>query len=104
MVLHKRYSIAGNEGKATERSPLDKFMQWIITQSKSFTRKGIRNISRFLWSYIYLVLTSQAQVRSVKLGNFTSVVDAQQVYTVTFKGTDQWKLFYYIWYWYASKS
>ena len=104
MVLHKRYSIAGNEGKATERSPLDKLMQWIITQSKSFTRKGIRNISRFLWSYIYLVLTSQAQVRSVKLGNFTSVVDAQQVYTVTFKGTDQWKLFYYIWYWYASKS
>ena len=48
LVLHKRYSIAGNEGKATERSPLDKLMQWIITQSKSFTRKGIRNIGRFL--------------------------------------------------------
>ena len=104
MVLHKGYSIAGNEGKATESYPLDNLMQWIITQSKSFTRKAIRNISRFLWSYIYLLLTSQAQARSVKLGNFASAVDAQQVFTVTFKGTDQWKLFYYIWYWYASKS
>ena len=46
--LHKGYSIAGNEGKATERCPLDNLMQWIITQSKSFTRKAIRNISRFL--------------------------------------------------------
>ena len=34
------YGIFGHEVKATERSPPDNLTQWIITQSKGFTRKG----------------------------------------------------------------
>ena len=38
------YSIFGHEVKASKRSPPDNLMLWIITQSKGFTRKGIKKI------------------------------------------------------------
>ena len=53
------YAIFGHEVKATERSPPDNLIQWIITQSKRFTKKGIEQISRSVRVYVYLVLTSQ---------------------------------------------
>ena len=56
-----------------------------MTQSKGFTRKGIEKISRSVGAYLYLVLTSQVQVRSSIVGNSVPVVDAQQVFTSTFK-------------------
>ena len=42
------YGIFGHEVKATERSPPENLTQWIITQSKGFTRKGIEKISKSL--------------------------------------------------------
>ena len=36
------YGIFEHEVKATERSPPDNITQWIITQSKDFTKKGIK--------------------------------------------------------------
>ena len=58
------YAIFGHEVKATERSPPENLTRWIITQSKGFTKKGIEKISRSVRAYVYLVLTSQIQVRS----------------------------------------
>ena len=53
------YAIFGHEIKAIERSPPDNLTRWIITQSNSFTKKGIEKISRSMRAYVYLVLTSQ---------------------------------------------
>ena len=36
------YDIFGHEVKATKRSPPDNLMQWIITQSKGFTKKVLK--------------------------------------------------------------
>ena len=79
------YVIFGHEVKITERSPPDNLTQWIITQSKGFTRKGIEQISRSVRAYIYLVLTSQVQARSNIVGNSAPAVDAQKVFEITFK-------------------
>ena len=56
-----------------------------MTQSKGFTRKEIEKISRPVMAYVYLVLTSQVQVRSGIVGNSAPAVDAQQVFKSTFK-------------------
>ena len=79
------YGIFGHEVKATERSPPDNLTQWIITQSKGFTRKGNEKISRSVMAYLYLVLSSQVQARSTIVGNLASAVDAQQFFKDTFK-------------------
>ena len=42
-------------------------------------------VRRFVWTYVYLVLTSQVQARSSIMGNSAPVVDAQQVFKSTFK-------------------
>ena len=79
------YGTFGNGGKATQRSPPDNLTQWIIIQSKGFTRESIGKISRSLRAYAYLVLTSQVQARSSIVGNSASAVDAQEVFKSTFK-------------------
>ena len=79
------YAIFGHDVKATERSPPDNLTQWIITQSKGFTRNGIEQISRSVRVYVYLLLTSQAQARSSIVGNSAPAVDAQKVFKSTFK-------------------
>ena len=43
------YGIFGHEVKATERSPPDNHIRWIILWSKGFTRKGIENMHAGLW-------------------------------------------------------
>ena len=58
------YGIFGHKVKATERSPPDNLTRWMITRSKVVTRKGIERVSRSVRAYVYLVLTSQVQVRS----------------------------------------
>ena len=60
------YGIFGHEVKATERSPPDNLTRWIITN-------------------VYLVLTSQVQARSSIVGNSAPAVDAQKVFKSTFK-------------------
>ena len=79
------YAIFGHEVKATERSPPDKLTQWIIIQSKSFTKKGIKKISRSVRAYVYVVLTSQVQARSSIAGNSAPAMDAQQAHEGMFK-------------------
>ena len=79
------YGIFGHEVKATERSPPDNLTRWIITRSEGFTRKGIAKISRSVREYVYSVLTSQVQVRSIIVGNSAPAVDAQQIFESTFK-------------------
>ena len=41
------YANFGHEVKATERYPPDNLTQWIITQPRGFTRKGIEQISKY---------------------------------------------------------
>ena len=79
------YGIFGHGVKATKRSPPDNHMRWIITRSKCFTRKEIGKISRSVKAYVYLVLTSQVQVRSSIVGNSAPAVDAQELFKSTFK-------------------
>ena len=79
------YAIFRHEVKATERSPPDNLTQWIITQSKGFTKKGIEKLSRSVRTYVYLVLTSQVQARSRVVGNSVPAMDAQKVFQSTFK-------------------
>ena len=64
---------------------LNALTRWIITQSKGFTRRGIKKIIRSVRAYIYLVLTSQVQARSNIVGNSVPAVDVQQVFKSTFK-------------------
>ena len=79
------HAIFGHEVKATERSPPDNLTRRIITQSKGFTRKSVEQISRSVRAYVYLVLTSQVQTRSARVGNSAPAVDAQQHFKDTFK-------------------
>ena len=79
------YDIFGDEVKATERSPPDNLTQWIITQSKGFTKKGIEKIGRSLRVYVCLVLSSQVQARLSIVGNSVPAVDAQNLFMNTFK-------------------
>ena len=58
-----------------ERSPPDNLKQWIITQSKGFTKKGIEKISRSV----------RVQARSCIVGNSSPGVEAQQVLNGMFK-------------------
>ena len=74
------YAIFGHEVKATEKSPQGNLTRWIITQSKGFKRKGIKQISRSVRAYAYLFLTSQVQARSSIVGNSAPAVDAQKVF------------------------
>ena len=79
------YAIFGHEVKATERSPPDNLTWCIIAQSKSFTKKGIKKITRSVRPYVYLVLTSQAQARSSIVGSSAPAMDAQKVFNSTLK-------------------
>ena len=84
MLYTIKYSNFGDERKAIQRPPSDNFTLWIITHSKSVTRKGKGNVSRSVWEYIYLVFTSQVQARSIIVGNSVSAVEVQQVFKSTF--------------------
>ena len=77
--------IFNHEVKATERSPPDNLTQWIITQCKAFTRKGMEQINRSVRAYVYLGLTSQVQARSRIFGISVPELDAQKVFKSTFK-------------------
>ena len=63
--------------------PPNNLKRCMITRSNGFTRKGIRKVSRSVWPYVYLVLTSQVQARSTLVGSSKSAVHAQQVSKIT---------------------
>ena len=77
------YAIFGHEVKATRKSLSDNLTQWIMTQSKGFTKNGIEKISRSAMVYVYLVLSSQVKARSTIAGNSALPVDTQKVFKVT---------------------
>ena len=79
-----RYAVFGHGVKATERPLPDNLTQWIITQSKGFTKNSIEKTSRAVLVYIYLVVSSQFKTRSTVAGNSASAVDAQKVFKDTF--------------------
>ena len=74
-----KYSVFNGGGKFLERSLSGNLTGWMFTQSKGLTRKGVEEARKSMRAYVYLVLTSQVQVRSSIVGNAASVVDAQQV-------------------------
>ena len=71
--------------KVTERSPPGNLTRWIITESKGFTKNGIEQRRKSVRAYVYLVLTSQVQIRSSIVGTSAPAVDAQKVFKSTFK-------------------
>ena len=79
------YGTFSHKVNATERSPPENLTGWIIKQSRGFTKKVIKKISRSMRAYVYLVLTSQVQARSNIVGNSAPAVNAQQVFKSTFK-------------------
>ena len=80
-----KYGIFGDGGKTTKRSPPDDLTRWIITQSKSFTRKGIAKVTKSVRAYVYIVFSSQVQARSSVVGDSAPAVDTQQVFKDMFK-------------------
>lgn len=68
----------------TKVTTIYNLIRWIIIQSRGCVRKSIGKVNRFLWEYAYLVLTSQVQPRSIKIGNSVSAVNAQQFFKSTF--------------------
>ena len=44
----------------------------------------IRKHTVYIWTYIYLFLTSQVQARLSIVGNLASNIDAQQIFNSTF--------------------
>ena len=81
----RKYAHFGSAGKATSRSPSpDKLTRRFITQSKSFTRKGIGKVNRSGQAYFYLVLSSQVQTRLSIASYSASPADAQQVFKTRF--------------------
>ena len=60
------YSVFGDGGKATRRSPTGNLIRLIISQSKGFMREEINKISNSVRAYIYLILTSQVQARLIR--------------------------------------
>ena len=79
------YGTFSHKVNATERSPPENLTGWIIKQSRGFTKKVIKKISRSMRAYVYLVLTSQVQPRSSIVGDSAPAVDTQQVFKSTFK-------------------
>ena len=51
----------GDGCKAKQRMSLVNLTQWTITQSKVFMKKNIGIVIRYVWTYVYLVLTSLLQ-------------------------------------------
>ena len=70
--------------KAIQRSPPGNITQWVITQSKVFTRKNIEKVRNSVRKYVYFVLNSVVQTRWSIRGNSASTVDSQQIFKSTF--------------------
>lgn len=74
LMVHGAFS---DGATVTKTSPPDKLTQWIISQSKNFTRKSIKKIRKCVDTYSYFVLISQCQARLIIVGNSTSLVDTR---------------------------
>ena len=59
--------------------------QWIIEKSVGFTDVGLYRISESVRAYAYLILSSQASVRSSIFGNTASALTAQSAFLNNFE-------------------
>ena len=58
---------------------------WIIEKSQGFTDVGLLRISDSIRAYAYLILSSQASVRSSIVGNTASALTAQKAFLNNFE-------------------
>ena len=63
----------------------DSMTQWIIEKSDGFTDVGLYRISESIRAYAYLILSSQASVRSSILENTASALTAQSAFLNKFE-------------------
>ena len=63
----------------------DSITQWIIEKSQGFTDVGLLRISESVRAYAYLILSSQASVRSSIVANTTSALTAQSAFLNNFE-------------------
>ena len=63
----------------------DSMTHWIIEKSQGLTNVGLLRISESVRAYAYLVLSSQASVRSRIIGNTASALIAQKVFLNNFE-------------------
>ena len=58
---------------------------WIIEKSQGFTNVGLLRISESVRAYAYLILSSQASLRSSIVENMASALTAQKAFLSSFK-------------------
>ena len=58
----------------------DSMTRWIIEKSQGFTDVVLLGLSESVRAYTYLILSSQASVRSRTIGNMARVLTAQKVF------------------------
>ena len=58
---------------------------WIIEKSQGFTNVGLLRISESVRAYTYLILSSQASVRSCIIANTASALTAQKAFLNNFE-------------------
>ena len=63
----------------------DSMTRWVIEKSQGFTSVGLIRISESVRAYAYLILSSQASVRSSIAGNMVSALTAQKAFLNNFK-------------------
>ena len=63
----------------------DSMTRWIIEKSEGFTDVGLYRISESVRAYAYLILSSQASVRSSIVGNTVSALTAQSAFLNNFE-------------------
>ena len=63
----------------------DLMTQWIIEKSQGFTDVGLFRISESVRAYAYLILSSQASVRSGIVRNTMSALTAQSAFLNNFE-------------------
>ena len=64
---------------------LDSMTRWIVEKSDGFTNVGLYRISESIRAYVYLILSSQASVRSSIVGNTVSALTAQSAFLNNFE-------------------
>ena len=63
----------------------DSMTEWILEKSVGFTDVGLLRISESVRAYAYLILSSQASVRSGIVGNTASALTAQSAFLNNFE-------------------
>ena len=70
----------------------DSMTHWIIEKSQGFTDVGLPRISESVRAFAYLMLSSQASVRSRTTGNMASALTAQEAFLNNFENVVNWRV------------